>query len=128
MKSRTFRAAAAALVGFGLVAAAPTEAQANDVTLKIYYGGVLKALGTYDDLTDNLCITVYGSSQAWGEIAFSPVEGTGWRGTSAANSGGAGKYCTGNLSIPEDRLCEIQMRWESATHVWRYTEKKTFYT
>ena len=128
MKHRGFKAALAAAAALGTIVAVPSAAHANDVTLKIYYDGVLKAVGTYDDLTDNLCITVYGSSKAWGEIAFGPVDGPGWRGTSAANIGGAGKYCTGNLSIPEDRVCEIQMRWESATGVWKYTDKKTFYT
>lgn len=125
--STPVRGGVAAFGMAALVATSAAPASANDMTLTIYDGGVLKARGTYDDLTDNLCITVYGSSRSFGEIAIAPTSGW-YDAPSASNVGGAGRYCTGNMSIPEDRRSEIQMRWRSATGEWKYTPKRIFYT
>jgi len=107
-------------------------ASANDKTMVLKKAdGTVVVKATWDDLTDNLCVIVYGGSGAWGQVGIASHYGLSEPDRairSASNSGGAGWYCTGNLSIREDALYDMQLRWEGSTGNWLYSQKQTFYT
>lgn len=133
MRNRTIvRAVAATATMASLVIAGGGAASANDKTMVLKKAdGTVVVRATWDDSTDNLCVTVYGGSGAWGEVGIVshyglPEPDRAIR--SASNSGGAGRYCTGNLSIREDALYDMQLRWESSSHNWLYSKRQTFYT
>ncbi|MBM6399299.1 hypothetical protein [Phycicoccus sonneratiae] len=128
----TVRALAALAAAASLAVAGAGTASAKDKTMVLKKAdGTVVVRATWDDLTDNLCVTVYGGSGAWGEVGIAshyglPEPDRAIR--SAANTGGAGRYCTGNLSIREDALYDMQLRWESPSRNWLYSKKETFYT
>lgn len=115
-----------------LLVGSSSAASANDKSMVLKKAdGTVVVKATWDDSTDNLCVIVYGGSGAWGQVGIASHYGLSEPDRairSASNSGGAGWYCTGNLSIREDALYDIQLRWESASHNWVYGKKQTFYT
>lgn len=126
------RAVVATAAMASLVVGTGGGASANDKTMVLRKAdGTVVVKATWDDLTDNLCVIVYGGSGAWGEVGIASHYGLSEPDRairSASNSGGAGWYCTGNLSIREDALYDMQLRWQSATGNWLYSQKQTFYT
>jgi hypothetical protein len=112
-----------------LLAGTSTPASASDATVSLYHNGELKARGTYDDLTDNLCVKAFNGGQNFlADVGIGPVNGDGPSFTWGA-FGGDGWQCTGNLSIPEDRRYDIQVRWHSNPgNFWKYSGKVEFYT
>ena len=133
MRNRTLaRGVAATAAMAAIVMGSSGAASANDKTMVLKKAdGTVVVKATWDDLTDNLCVIVYGGSGAWGQVAIGSHYGLSEPDRairSASNSGGAGWYCTGNLSIREDALYDMQLRWESSTGTWLYSQKQTFYT
>jgi hypothetical protein len=133
MRHRTLaRSLAATAATAALVMGSSGAASANDKTMVLKKAdGTVVVKATWDDLTDNLCVIVYGGSGAWGQVGIASHYGLSEPDRairSASNSGGAGWYCTGNLSIREDALYDMQLRWESSTGNWLYSQKQTFYT
>ena len=133
MRIRTLaRAAAATAAMASLIVGSSGAASANDKTMVLQKAdGTVVVKATWDDSTDNLCVIVYGGSGAWGQVGIASHYGLSEPDRairSASNSGGAGWYCTGNLSIREDALYDMQLRWKSPTHNWLYSQKQTFYT
>jgi hypothetical protein len=133
MRDRTLaRSLAATAATAALVMGSSGAASANDKTMVLKKAdGTVVVKATWDDLTDNLCVIVYGGSGAWGQVGIASHYGLSEPDRairSASNSGGAGWYCTGNLSIREDALYDMQLRWESSTGNWLYSQKQTFYT
>jgi hypothetical protein len=133
MRNRTLaRSLAATAATAALVMGSGGAASANDKTMVLKKAdGTVVVKATWDDLTDNLCVIVYGGSGAWGQVGIASHYGLSEPDRairSASNSGGAGWYCTGNLSIREDALYDMQLRWESSTGNWLYSQKETFYT
>lgn len=133
MRTRMLVRSLAAVGAMAAVAVAgSTTASANDKSMVLKKrDGTVVVRASWDDLTDNLCVTVYGGSGAFGEVGIGsyynlPEPDRAVR--SASNVGGAGRYCTGNLSIREDALYEMQLRWRSPSGNWIYSGKQTFYT
>lgn len=120
-RSRTATLATTALLGVGLAVSTATPAHANDVTLRIHNAsGAVVAKAWYDDLTDNLCVRSYREG-VMASVRIGPAGGSTFR---TANDAGFGKStnCTGNMSIPEDRL-----HWMTLTFQTR-SKDTTFYS
>lgn len=133
MRNRSIvRAASAAAALALIVVGSAGSASANDKTMVLKRAdGTVVVKATWDDSHDNLCVIVHGSSGAWGQVGIASHYGLSEPDRairSASNSGGAGWYCTGNLSIREDALYDMQLRWESPSGNWLYSKKETFYT
>lgn len=133
MRNRTLiRFIAATAATAAVVVGSGSAASAADKTMVLRKAdGTVVVKATWDDSHDNLCVVVYGGSGAWGQVGIASHYGLSEPDRairSASNSGGAGWYCTGNLSIREDALYDMQLRWESATGNWLYSKKETFYT
>lgn len=91
--------------------------------------GTVVVKATWDDATDNLCVITYAGYS--GEVAISSYYGLSEPDRairSAGSYGGAGWVCTGNLSIREDALYNMQIRWENANRNLFFSGKETFYT
>lgn len=119
--SRTAAVAASALTALGLAVAIAPPAHANDVTLRIYNaGGAVVAKAWYDDSTDNLCVRSYRQ----GVMATVRIGPSGGGTFDSASDAGFGKStnCTGNMSIPEDRLYWMHLTFQSKS------KDTTFYT
>jgi hypothetical protein len=103
-------------------------AAANDVYGQVTVNGVVKAKGTYDDLTDTLCITVVNSAAgAWAQVRIEPPDGSPVHVKDAYM--GEGRKCTGNLSIPEDKWWLFQVYWKApGSTVVHHSPVKGFYT
>lgn len=113
-------AATVAGVGLGMATAAP--AHANDLTLVIKNAsGTVVAKAWYDDYTDNLCVRSYVS----GTMATANIGASGGGTFATANDAGFGKStnCTGNMSIPEDRLY-----WMILSFPGKSSKDGTFYS
>lgn len=113
-----------------LMAMTAGPAAANDVYGQVVVNGTVKAKGTYDDLTDTLCITVVNSAAgAWGQVRIEAADGSPAFTKDAYM--GEGRKCTGNLSIPEDQSWRFQVYWKSPTSAWNevhHSQVKSFYT
>src|SRR5688572_15770509 len=85
-----------------LVAASTVPASANDVRAVIWHNDVRRAVATYDDLTDTLCLRLDTTRRAVAVI-HAPGEPT-QRGHDVELwwESADHYHCTGNLSIPED--------------------------
>lgn len=116
-------AAAALLVGM-----AP-PASAADAKAEVSYGGVLKARGSWDDLTDNLCARVFNAPRASSaNVSIFPADGSGPSFGVVDAGGDTQAACTGNLSIPEDEKYVMKVQWWSADNSVIKSESTTFYT
>ncbi|WP_018156207.1 hypothetical protein [Demetria terragena] len=115
----------AALTLAATTVAAPAEAADKTIQLKSPSGSVHAVLN-WDDSVDTLCLTLKstaGSPHASADMRL--ADGSHARTLSASPS--KRKACTGNLSIPEDRLGE--MRVYGSTDRWSDTSGwKPFYT
>ena len=133
MRDRSIvRAVAGTAAAALLVVGSSGAASANDKTMVLKKAdGTVVVKATWDDSHDNLCVKVFGGSGAWGQVGIASHYGLSEPDRairSASNSGGAGWYCTGNLSIREDALYDMQLRWESPSGNWLFSKKETFYT
>lgn len=119
--SRTAAVAASALTALGLAVAIAPPAHANDVTLRIHNSsGAVVAKAWYDDATDNLCVRSYRE----GVMATVRIGPSGGGTFDSASDAGFGKStnCTGNMSIPEDRLYWMHLTFQARS------KDTTFYT
>ena len=124
----TRRWIAPAAVALGVLVATATPAAANDAKLTVSYGGVVRARASWDDLTDNLCVTATGGDGInIANASIDPANGVGPSFSVTDLTDTSGGRCTGNLSIPEDRSYVLKVRWESESGVVR-TATKSFYT
>lgn len=120
-RARAVAASTAALVGLGIAVTTAAPAQANDLTLRIYNSsGTVVAKAWYDDSNDNLCVRSY----VRGEMATVRIGPSGGSTFATANDAGFGKStnCTGNMSIPEDRLFWMYLTFRTRS------KDGTFYT
>jgi hypothetical protein len=118
-----------ALLAVGVLVASAAPASANDATLTVSYGGVLRARATWDDLTDNLCVTALGGDGVnIATVTIRPANGVGNTYKMSDLTDTSGGRCTGNLSIPEDRAYVMTLRWDSESGVLRTAGPKNFYT
>lgn len=118
---RAVTVAASALLTLAVAATTAAPAQANDVTLKIRNSaGTVVAKAWYDDRTDNLCVR----SHREGVMATVRIGPSGGGTFDSASDAGFGKStnCTGNMSIPEDRLYWMHLTFQSKS------KDTTFYT
>ncbi|MBD3783216.1 MAG: hypothetical protein IE926_09715 [Micrococcales bacterium] len=112
---------AATLAGLGIAVATAAPAAANDATLRIRNGsGTVVAKAWYNDLTDTLCVRSYVK----GVMATARIGPSGGGTFATANDAGFKKStnCTGNLSIPEDRLYWMNLSFRTTS------KDTTFYT
>jgi hypothetical protein len=108
-------------VALGVLVATATPAAANDTTLTVSYGGVVRARAS-------LCVTATGGDGInIANARIDPANGVGPSFSVTDLTDTSGGRCTGNLSIPEDRSYVLKVRWESESGVVR-TASKTFYT
>lgn len=105
MKRTVIAAAAATMATVAL--AAPAHAADRTIELRSPSGGLHSTL-KWDDSVDTLCLTL--QSGAAGAYADADMRLVG--GGYAQNlhvSASRPRHCTGNLSIPEDRLAEMRL-------------------
>ncbi len=91
------------------------------MTLRIYNGsGAVVARAWYDDSTDTLCVR----SNREGVMATVRIGPSGGGTFATASDAGFGKStnCTGNMSIPEDRLYWMILTFQAKS------KDTTFYT
>jgi hypothetical protein len=123
---RRLAVAAAAVTALGVFA---PPASANDTTLNYYKNGLLVARATWDDLHDTLCVEVLSSPfDTLARAGIGPVSGSGPEFRIDAVAGTVRKHCTGNLSIPEDRLYFVQIWYQLPGGPPEFSRKKQFYT
>lgn len=105
--------------------AAPARAADKTVTLKSPSGAVHSVLA-WDDSVDTLCLTLVSTAaSAYADADMRLVGGGHEHHLRVTRSNP--KDCTGNLSIPEDRLAE--MRQSGGTNTWhKATGWTQFYT
>lgn len=109
------RLAVSAAAGAAAVSLISAPAHANDHTWVLQQGGVKYATATWTDRTDTLCITVHaGRAKAYGRVGIWRIDGVREPDRAireASTTKGMGRYCTGNLSIPEDIKYGMQVQW-----------------
>jgi hypothetical protein len=106
--SEWLRCAAVGLGAVALVSAGTLPAAADDARMVINSAGQTRAVATWDDLTDNLCVRMSAAGTAVAKIA--PISGPG-REVVIRDRRDGGSNCTGNLSIAEDRLYSLTLEW-----------------
>lgn len=116
-------AATATLLAVGVAA----PARAADLTVRLTNpSGAVHAVLTWDDSIDTLCLTL--RSSAAGAIAHADMRlTTGAYPQSLRATPSNPRQCTGNLSIPEDRLAEMRVYGGSNTF-WKSSGWQQFYT
>ena len=120
---------APALLAVGVVVCTAAPASASDATSTVSYGGVLRARATWDDLTDTLCVKALNGDGINTAVAgIHPANGVGPSFSAVDLTDTTNGWCTGNLSIPEDRAYVLTLRWESQGGVVRRAAPKSFYT
>lgn len=114
-----------ATIALGVGAAAPAQAADRTIQLKSPSGAVHSVL-SWDDSVDTLCLTLRSSAAgAYADADMRLANGSYPRHLRVTRS--APRDCTGNLSIPEDRLAE--MRLYGGTNTWHTsTGWESFYT
>lgn len=126
MRRAVTTAAAATLAALATVAVA-TPAQAADRTIRLTSpAGAVHSVLTWDDSVDTLCLTLRSTASGASAIADMRLT-TGAYPQHLSVSPSRPRHCTGNLSIPEDRLAEMRIaggtdRW------WDTTGWARFYT
>ena len=116
-------AATASVVAIGVAA----PAQAADRTVRLTTpSGAVHAVLTWDDSVDTLCLTL--RSTAAGATALADMRLTsGAYPQSLQVSRSNPRQCTGNLSIPEDRLAEMRVYGGTNTF-WNTSGWQQFHT
>lgn len=114
-----------ATTALGVGVAGPAQAADRTIQLKSPSGAVHSVL-SWDDSVDTLCLTLRSSAAgASADADMRLVSGSFARHLRVTRS--APRDCTGNLSIPEDRLAE--MRLYGGTNTWHQsTGWVQFYT
>lgn len=110
---RTALAAGLGALAVTFVNAPPAAANNLDFPFYDHYTGAHLATATYDDLTDTYCIR-YVSGHTSATLVTSWTDGTGV--IKLVDGADAGRNCTGNLSITEDRQRKVYIlasEWKS---------------
>lgn len=89
-----------------LIAGSAAPAHANDGRVEVYYNG-LRTVGTWDDLTDNLCVN--NLSTGYSKAFMIRPDGSILR--EIIDPAGGGQTCTGNMSIGEDQPFRLRVCW-----------------
>jgi hypothetical protein len=110
------------------VMAAPADA--SDLTMELRSpSGDLRLRATYDDLTDNLCVRVWGPAGADGRVVIAPDDPADYPRPDIEQGAKAGeRRCTGNLSIREDRPWQMAVQWRNLPSVVQNSGVRRFYT
>lgn len=123
MKRTVMTVVAAALASVAVAA----PAHANDRTIRLTSpSGAVHSVLTWDDSVDTLCLTLHStapSAEAHADLRL--VSGTYSTGLDVSRADP--RDCTGNLSIPEDRLAEMRLYGGTSTW-WKTTGWAQFYT
>lgn len=114
-----------ATTAFSVGVASPAQAADRTIQLKSPSGAVHSVL-SWDDSVDTLCLTLKASGAGASADADMRLVGSSFT-RHLRVTPSAPRDCTGNLSIPEDRLAE--MRLYGGTNTWhKSTGWEQFYT
>lgn len=109
---KTRLTAGVSLAAIGFLAGSVGPALANDYSRAITGSYGTAVVGFWDDSIDTLCVRTY--LPIAGQVNITPNDGSGPSFYARdANSSDSNRVCTGNLSIPEDELYKMTLRWEA---------------